>query len=413
MGLIQNYIKDFLITTEVENISYKVFDFDGVYKSTDEENVLFSCPDNLVPLDRSLVKRYEKPLKDVIFKSNLQPLNHLNGNSQFLYGTDEWTLGSGSGIAQTAPTIIEATDFNVKPLSGNNYLQANGTGSTSLLIKSDLTTLRQGFPIEIAFSYNVQKNIGSLSGKYSIGVFCQLDTSGNGTPDLMYDFESNEFVTFVADGNGNATKTFQVENNITDKWVGFRKTLEPFQASAGSTDPRISVGMNFPSNLALGDLTHIDNFTIAEKFDVNISKMKSVRRQFSYLGGFTGVHETESIFSNELSNDNNFVGQIESSYERARETVLKSLEQITTQQILNDNRDFLTKYEGVFKNVDIRNLGLHNKLWINFGGDSLQEEKSGYLDSMKFDVKNATYEIRMHLPNQDNDALSTFKSIAE
>jgi len=56
---------------------------------------------------------------------------------------------------------------------------------------------------------------------------------------------------------------------------------------------------------------------------------------------------------------------------------------------------------------------LHNKLWIDFGADLLQEPVSCYLDAMKYDVKASEYSIRMHVPNQDDDVGSTYNVIVE
>jgi len=73
----------------------------------------------------------------------------------------------------------------------------------------------------------------------------------------------------------------------------------------------------------------------------------------------------------------------------------------------------LTKYEGTFRNINTKNIGLHNKIWIDFGIDTLQEPVSAYIDSMTFSVKDAEVRVNLHIPNQDDDVASTYKSIAE
>ena len=54
-------------------------------------------------------------------------------------------------------------------------------------------------------------------------------------------------------------------------------------------------------------------------------------------------------------------------------------------------------------------MGLHNKIWIDFGATVLREDVSCILDSMTYNVKRNTYEVIMHIPNQDDDQASTFK----
>ena len=414
MGQIRTYQTEYLYKG-TEQINYKVFNSEGVYQETKDENVLVSCPEQLVPLDRSLLKRYEKPLKEATFLTELAALNYINQNSQFLYGTDEWTLGT-SVTNMNIIGVVESSTFTVKPLSGNKYFKVQGGQVDKPLIKSDISTntVRQGVPIEISFSYHVTLGTAS-SANYRYPLFAIIDTTGNGTPDYMYDFEENKWITYANDAASNPGRQFDIKNTIINKWVGFTKTIEPFEYDTNDNDVNISVGLLGANGLGLtaGDMTYIDNFTIGEKIEFNFTKVKNVRSRFSYTGGFTEKYETKNIMSNELKDDDNFVGQIEGDFERPRDSVTKTLEAIITQEIVNDNRDYMTKYEGVFRNVREQNVGLHNKLWIDFGVDTLQEEVSCYLDAMTFNIKAAEYDIKMHIPNQDDDALSTYKTIAE
>jgi len=93
---------------------------------------------------------------------------------------------------------------------------------------------------------------------------------------------------------------------------------------------------------------------------------------------------------------------------RDKTNYLKSIEQITTQQVINDYRDFVIRYEGDLYNNNVLPLGLHNKIWINFGSSVLQEPVSCYIDSMSYNVKKNTYNIIMHIPNQNDDLSSDF-----
>ena len=73
----------------------------------------------------------------------------------------------------------------------------------------------------------------------------------------------------------------------------------------------------------------------------------------------------------------------------------------------------MRKYEGTFRAANNNFLGLHNKIWIDYGSDSLQEPVSCYIDAMKYDVKYAEYDIRMHIPNQDDDVDTTYNVLLE
>lgn len=416
MGLIRTHQLDYL-NKGTEQVSYKVFDYNGVYEETIDENILINAPEQLVPLDRSLVKNYERPLKDTIFKTSFIGLNFTNENAQFLYGEDGWVLGAHvDGALYTKEIKDNHENEPVKALSGTAYFKGNVTGTPkqTLLIKSDISTslLRQGIPIQVSFSYNMYQ-VTPSTGRYVMPIYAVIDTTGNSSPDYMYDFEENKWIAYVADSASNPQKQFNITNELKNKWIGFSKTIEPFEVDSVTTDVNIEIGILEPQGLALGTNIYLDNFGISEKLELNISNIKNIRSRFSYDGGYTAVYETENILSNELKDDDGFVGQIEGDYERPRDTNTKTLEAIITQEITNDNRDYLTKYEGVFRNKDTKNIGLHNKVWIDFGIDVLQEPVSCYLDAMIFNIKAAEYDIKMHIPNQDDDALSIYKSIAE
>ncbi len=414
MGQIRTYQLDFLNKGE-EKINYKVFDSDGTYVETKDENVLFTSPDDLVPLNRSLTKLYEKPMLETRFVTELAELNFINQNSQFLYGTDEWTIGSDVTNMDVIG-VVESNDFTVKALSGNKYFKVQGGIVTAPLIKSDITanTVRQGVPIGIGLSYHIAPG-SATSASYRYPIFAIIDTSGNGSPDYMYDFEEKKWITYANDASSNPGRQFGIKNTVINKWVGFSKTIETFEYDTNDNDVNISVGILGASGLGYtaGDMTYFDNFTIAEKIELNFNKVTNVRSRFSYDGGFTGKYETKNIMSNELKSDENFVGQIQGDYKRPRDSSNKTLEAIITQEIINDSRDYLTKYEGTFRNINTKNIGLHNKIWIDFGIDTLQEPVSAYIDSMTFSVKDAEVRVNLHIPNQDDDVASTYKSIAE
>jgi len=418
MGQIRTYQTDYLRTGS-EQINYKRFDSDGVYIETVDDNILINCPTDVVPLDRSLQKLYDKPLNKVKFTSTLINYNPKTSNSQFLFDDEGWVLGTG-GLNHTAATVVEDTNYDVKALSVNKFLTASGSLVTADIIKTKLsdTTIRQSLPIIISFSYYIKDNaippFTTIVGDYRFDIRAKVDASGDGSVDHIYNFDTDEWEEL----NGQSYN-YQLLNNETGKWVGFTKTIQPFfyrNAQGGLIDvfdKEIEISISYPNNLDTSDQTFIDNFSVSEKIESNISKITNVRERFSYDSGYTGEYETESIMSNELKNNIGFFGRIQGNYKRLRDGAGKTLEAIITQEIINDSRDHLTKYEGDFRNVGENNVGLHNKIWVDFGADTLEEPVSCYIDAMTFNVKRGDYQIRMHVPNQDDDYPTTYKSIAE
>lgn len=80
---------------------------------------------------------------------------------------------------------------------------------------------------------------------------------------------------------------------------------------------------------------------------------------------------------------------------------------LKSQIVANDFREFVTRYDGNFKNKNKKPLGFHNKIWIDYGY-LLQEKQSSVIDGMTFNVKQNNYKIKAHVPNDDDDvAIST------
>lgn len=124
--------------------------------------------------------------------------------------------------------------------------------------------------------------------------------------------------------------------------------------------------------------------------------------------GDTGVLELTDLqlSSNDYRNTNIFQA-IRPRDDNAN--FVKSLEEIISQQVINDYRTNSIRYEGKLYNLENKPMGLHNKIWIDFGATVLREPVSCILDSMTYNVKRNSYEVIMHIPNQDDDQASTFK----
>jgi len=119
----------------------------------------------------------------------------------------------------------------------------------------------------------------------------------------------------------------------------------------------------------------------------------------------SGVLNMDGVY---LTNDK--YGRISGNFFRSRDKTnyLKSIEKIVSQQVINDYRDFVVRYEGELYNNNNDPIGPHNKVWINFGTTVLQEPVSCYIDGMNYNVKRNLYNVVMHVPNQNDDETSDF-----
>ena len=116
----------------------------------------------------------------------------------------------------------------------------------------------------------------------------------------------------------------------------------------------------------------------------------------------TGEYKLPQTFlTNEL--DSSDLNNINGDYGRKDriDFVNFTLDRLILQEILNDYRSPVKKYEGEFYRDDSNELPIYfyNKIWVNFGLSIQQDFVSAMIDSMEYDVKNNVYRINMHLPN--------------
>ena len=419
MGQIQTNQTDYLRQGK-EQINFKRFDFDGTYIETIDENVLINCPTEFVPLEKSLVKLYEKPLKKAEFSTNLNSFYYLNRNAQFLSGSDGWILGT-SPVA-TVTDIVNDTSFvnddRPKALSGNKYLRTtNVPNNTTVMILNDHQNTIANVEQPLSFSFNYFINTDDSTEKYSFGyrVFVQetynatVATSGT----KVYNFSTKEWSTSYQNYYGRS------DSSAVNSWGKTTVSVDSYIPSSDSvTSVFFGVQLFWPSRVESSstlnfNAAYFDNMRLSEEYSIE-NNITSRRSQYSYAGTFTGDYKsTDNMFSNESKNNDFYIGKYDGNFRRPRDTGDKSMEQIVTQEILNDNRNYLTKYEGVFRSKSDDHIGLHKKVWIDFGSDLLQEQVSCYLDAVKYDVKASQYDLRMHVPNQDDDVGSIYEVILE
>ena len=401
-----------------ESILYNIYNSAGVYQSSSTSNILSVCagpstvltktncdpntencniPINAISLN-NLTKEYLRPLKEYTQSVNMAGFFSTNiiNNSGFEFGTSGWTLTNSSVVSD----FSFQGDSSLK--STNIKTSASGTNVTATLL-----------------------NYIDEAGSSFIGYKLKLNNFFNSTSGVVRGFRWQvKAVAFVLPGDppiatlywdGNAWTTTATINDVNivnnrrwksydftapalpnNSWRLYFYLYDPFQtgSSSGFTD------------------THWDSI-IFDKVYINADGQRSeIFQKFDLLqfirkrsGNFSGLLNLDGLI---LTNQE--YSKISGEFFRSRDKTnyLKSLEQITSQQVINDYRDFVIRYEGDLYNNNVNPLGLHNKIWINFGSSVLQEPVSCYIDSISYNLKKNTYNIIMHIPNQNDDLASDF-----
>ena len=98
------------------------------------------------------------------------------------------------------------------------------------------------------------------------------------------------------------------------------------------------------------------NFDGTNRTDI-FSKFDLLQFVRSRIADLSGVKQSDGFY---LTNDK--YGKISGDFYRSRDKTnyLKSIEKITSQQVMNDYRNFVLRYEGDLYNNNTNPIGLHN-----------------------------------------------------
>jgi len=402
-----------------EDITFKTFDSDGLFLGNEDINLFKGIKQHLRPIKVDLVKEYERPNKIVEHSVKLSKNYFKNNNAHFMYGDTNFVIQTPSS-GKTA-SVISDTDEEVKALSGTKYFKTNDltldSGATaSITISRQYTTIAQKKPLAVGFNYHIVTADDSDKFQLAIKVGLQ-ETYGSGDYLKEYDFQNNEWIDYNGSTADMSVKT--IDTSTLNSWGKFTATLVAYETANTDDDVHVDVTIvkikNIPTGTTNADFValYVDNFFIAETAEFADQKITSRRKQVDNNGTFTNKYETNNHFlSNEAKNTDYFIGQFDGEFKRSRDSANKSLEQIITQEKINDYRHYLTRYEGTLRDNVGQFIGFHHKLFMNFGED-YQDNASCVLDSMKYDVKASEYQVNMHLPNQDDDTDSTYVALFE
>jgi hypothetical protein len=401
-----------LVTNGTELPKFVIYNYQGTYQSTSNIDVLYKLPANLTPLENSLTKEYLRPLKrfnithqvSQYLKTNFTVLQ----NSGFENGLANWSTYTSTST--TSPGAL-SSEFSKQ---GNNSFKNDQT-QTSTNTRKTLSysqgygatnnpnrghTLKINSYFESTSSYS---STTEFSFRWQVRI--EDETPIPPTDPTYYWNNSSESWTTTA------TINTQVADNA-DAWEEFSYDLGSFPYTGtlyiDLYEPRTSVSGHL-------EAIYYDNITM----NMDIKDGDKRTPLFAEIDGFqysriktssgdTGVLELTDLqlSSNDYRNTNIFQA-IRPRDDNA--SFVKSLEQIISQQVINDYRTNSIRYEGKLYNLENKPMGLHNKIWIDFGATILREPVSCILDSMTYNVKRNSYEVIMHIPNQDDDQASTFK----
>jgi len=399
-----------LVNNGTELPKFVVYNYQGTYQSTSNIEVLRKLPTDLTPLDNTLFKEYLRPLNEVKIThetSQYLETNQLQ-NSGFENGLTFWSTYTSTST--TSPGEISDDFAKQGNQSFKNSQVQTSTNTRKTLTSGDVSVVNSthlGHTLKINTYFDVNSNYGEVNFRWQLRI-----EDNNPIPPLdptYYWNDSSESWTTTA-----VINTQSIDED-PDKWQEFSYDLGSFPYSGNLV---LDLYEPYVQNSGGLNALYYDNITL--EFDRKDGDKRTdfygKIDDFIYRRTRTSSNLTGNIQITDLQlSHNNYANALSSTPDIIRprdnnSSFSTTMEKIVTQQVLNDYRTQLVRYEGKLYNLEKDPMALQNKIWIDFGSSVLREPVSCIIDSMTYNVKRNTYEVIMHIPNQDDDISSTFKA---
>ena len=412
---IQNDIFNQLNSTHNERVKNRRHDYLGAIVDTINEPVVLVAPKELTPVGGDFNIEYLQPLNSVVVKSKQNNLRGEFYNSGFEYGASDWT------ILNSYAEVVDA-DFKFK---GKKALRLTGTAPTTpenikimnfqsfgtIDVANFFEELNQ-FGLE--FYYFVEETSGGgVEANVSFKIDLRLDFV---TPSLTHfygwDSDAKKFTNFSSSQQlpvvNNLTSS---ENNLFKKFSQKLSSNGIDQSPSNATLAAVTMEaflLNTTTTASTYVTTYFDNMKTFKPDDVRSVDDVTLKTTISNATTTTTTKNftkylstnTRRFFNKNLARTRDNLSVIGGS------NLFKKAYEVTTQNIANDFRSFVKRYDGLFRNSRRKPLSIHNKLWVNFSTKT-ENEQPAIIDGLTYNVKKNQYKITSHVPNDDDDVTTT------
>ena len=403
----------------INNSSYEdtpefdYFNTSGVYSSTGSENVVKTIPTNLKPLGDNLSLRYDTPYDVVEVIANNSPyatnfdielvdtiINNLSPYPSFETKVNgilfNDTFYSDNYIAsQMSDAYVKAGNYSIK----TKTFISSGTPTQKILdtgFQGDFQLTPRVFSGESVPMYFHASFYLSLSGSdsFNITVYYSLlrevASSSTGPTISRSYYNGSTWVNYTNEAD--ATKlSYNVPEAGVDSWT---EIAVPIQTTGTLTFARYRVILWRPKKIGLGNPhIHFDQVFIGRNATVNFGDRVRTRAR---LSGSTRRNKKLTYEFNSFYPINRFGTFVKT--DTIEPLYLAQLNEVISQQILNDNRTHLKRYSVTTTPVNNDIIFPYHKININFV--NYTSNAACIIDRMRYRAKSNVYELEFHEPNQ-------------
>jgi len=383
-----------------EFISSKRHNYLGVLQGTENISTVKIAPEQLKPIKNNLNREYLQPLQSITktLSTTQFDKSFYNSNPGFEYGLNGWNV--------TSSRAVIATNTIDRQGAKSIYLDASTSGNLeciSSIVPNTLVWNTVLSDVKYEFSFYVDSTVSNLGMNIRFQIYSQ---GFAGSPNVYFNSET---------GNWQSLSVInEIENFDNNQFVNVSQTLKnPFDDGFGTESQRrylqIKIFNTTAGQTGTGYVkTYFDNVSFSQDSSVFGSLFNTNQPKSTNI---IATRTTNSLYSSNKKTDSILapgIGVFQNWY-RSRDAYIfqgqnkyQTISNITNQSIMNDFREFCTRYNGTFRINNPTPLALVNKLWFNWV-DVLQDPEASIIDGMTYKVKSGEFNVMAHLPNNDND----------
>jgi hypothetical protein len=387
------------ITSQLENtkkefIDFRTYDKDGTSLGTERLPVLYDNNNELKAINNDLAREYLQPLSFIEFENLYKNTGTINFGSGFEYGSFGFTIYD-----------LPYPPFSALAEIATDEIAFRGQRSMKL---TDAAT-DKCFSTQTSFNpQNIEIKNYTIGFKYYVEFITTAPITLNA--DVRFRIVTTDTVGTKYWNNDDETfqsSVYMNEINVTNgnQFLAFSTNLKDDGLTIGSLT-NLTLTIEFYNTICSTpgyETTYFDNVDIIRK----ISSPTSIKQDYNYRLENFDVNTAKKTFK---TNNN-----LQPVYYRSRENfgsvgnpnLWRNLVELQAQNIANDYREFVTRYEGTFRNLKVQPLSTHNKVWFYWNGHETDPQTT-IIDGLQYDVKNAVFKLKSHLPNNDDDENLTF-----
>ena len=376
-----------------EFIDFRTYDKDATSLGTKRLPVLYDNNNELKAINNDLSREYLQPFSEIKTVGEYAKTKTSFYNSGFEYGNFGFTILDDTSSNPYAEIATDEVSFKgrrslkfTNAAIGINNLTECFKFETPIFnpneVKYDDFTFKIKYYIET--SSTITTNINSIFA------FKIQTTDDDGLKSWNIETKSFQYGDWTNRIGNTEGKVFI---NFSNKVSNDGLNINPFATTATLVfiiNAVSSTNTNYVT-------TYFDNMEVIQEKTIPQTGNQN------FISRITNAGIKTTIKNRQVQNITNFIGyRTRNNYETIGSNLWRPFTDLINQNIANDFREFLTRYDGTFRNNKVQPLSMHNKVWFYWTGIETDPQTT-IIDGLKYDVKNASFKLKSHLPNDDDD----------